>query len=83
MCDAAGVVDRHVEPVLAVRPPVAVRTDAERVLADRGREMTGFIVACLARLAADPDLFLDELAPHWPAPKPPGRPRRSGPADDA
>lgn len=69
--------DRHTDPALTVRPPADLKTQAQQLLADRDREMRGFVVACLAALKADPDGFLGRLADHWPAPKPRGRPHRA------
>jgi hypothetical protein len=67
---------QHAEPEgLTVRPGAEVKAAASKVLAARELEMRGFIVACLAALAADPDGLLAMLAPHWPPPKPRGRPR--------
>ena len=63
-----------------MRPGAAVKAAASKVLSDRELEMRAFIVACLAALAADPDGLLAMLAPHWPPPKPRGRPpRRTAP----
>ena len=71
------VTSQHADPeALTVRPGAKVKAAASKVLSDRELEMRAFIVACLAALAADPDRFLATLAPHWPAPKPRGRPPR-------
>lgn len=69
--------DRHRDPQLNVRPPTELRTDAQQLLEDRGLEMKGFVVACLTALTADPDQVLEWLRPHWPAPKPRGRPPKA------
>ena len=62
---------------VTVRTGPEVKEAATRVLDRRKLQMRAFIVACLTALAADPDKFLATLAPHWPAPKPRGRPRRA------
>jgi hypothetical protein len=71
---------QHADPQLNVRPPAAVMNQAKDVLRERDREIRGFVVACLAALNADPDALLAQLAEHWPADKPRGRPRRTPPA---
>ncbi|WJV51751.1 hypothetical protein [Streptomyces flavofungini] len=69
--------DRHRNPPLTVRPPAALKADAQKKLKDRNRETQAFVIACLNALAADPDGFLDRLAEHWPKDTPRGRPRRT------
>lgn len=69
--------NRHRDRALTVRPAEDIRAPAQAALAVRGREIGAFVAACLAALAADPDRFLAHLAPHWPAPRPKGRPRRT------
>jgi hypothetical protein len=71
---------QHADPALTVRPPAEVKDRADAVLKERGLEMRGFVVACLAALADDPDALLAHLGKHWPAEKPRGRPRRSSPS---
>jgi hypothetical protein len=67
---------QHADPeALTVRPGATVKSAASKALSDRDLEMRAFIVACQVALAADPDGFLATLAPHWPPPKPRGRPR--------
>jgi hypothetical protein len=68
---------QHADPALTVRPPAKVKTSAEEVLEARGLEMRAFVVACLATLAAEPDVLLDLIGKRWPEPKPRGRPRPS------
>lgn len=51
----------------------------KKALADHGREMEGFLRACLLAYQADPDGFTATLEPHWPPPRPRGRPRQTGP----
>ena len=68
---------QHRDPPLNVRPPTADRTAATDALTERGKDMTGFVTACLRALAANPDRLLRQLAPHWPEPKPRGRPPRA------
>jgi hypothetical protein len=45
-------------------------------LASRQRDLDGFFRACLLAYQADPDGFMATLKPHWPPPRPRGRPRR-------
>lgn len=71
--------DRHRDPGLTVRPPAALKTDAQRELTARNRETKAFVVACLNALVADPDGFLEQLAGHWPAETPRGRPPKTAP----
>ncbi|MTD57176.1 hypothetical protein [Amycolatopsis pithecellobii] len=73
---------QHADPALTVRPPAEVKDRADAVLKERGLPMRGFVVACLAALADDPDAFLAHLAKHWPAEKPRGRPRATDRAAD-
>jgi hypothetical protein len=61
---------------MTVRPGEALKQQATQALNSRGREMQGFVVACLNALIADPDGFLEQLNGHWPAEKPRGRPRK-------
>ncbi len=68
---------QHADPALTVRPSAEVKSRADTVLKERGLEMRGFVVACLAALAAEPEPLLATLKQHWPAEKPRGRPRRS------
>jgi hypothetical protein len=71
------VSSQHADPAaLTVRPGAEVKAAASRVLDGRNLQMRSFIVACLTALAADPDGFLATLGPHWPTPRPHGRPRR-------
>jgi hypothetical protein len=76
LCHDSSVSSQHADPALTVRPPAAVMNQAKEVLDGRGREIRGFVVACLSALNADPDRFLAQLAEHWPPTKPRGRPRR-------
>lgn len=68
--------NRHKDRALTFRPPEEVRAPAQDALTERGREIGAFLTACLDALAANPDGFLAQLAPHWPDPKPRGRPPR-------
>lgn len=68
---------QHADPQLNVRPPAAVMEQAKDTLQEHGREIRGFVAACLAALNADPDTFLAQLAEHWPPEKRRGRPRRT------
>lgn len=61
---------KHVDPPLTVRPPAELKQAAQQLLAGRGLQMRAFVVACLTALKKDPDQFLADLKPHWPAPKP-------------
>jgi hypothetical protein len=70
------VSSQHADPAMTVRPPADVREKAVNLLARRQREMQAFIVACLGAFNADPDGFLEVVLPHWPAPKPLGRPTK-------
>lgn len=72
---------QHADPQLNVRPPAAVMEQAKQHLAGHGREVRGFVVACLGALNANPDAFLAQLAEYWPADKPRGRPRRAPAAE--
>lgn len=74
LCDAGCVSSQHRDKALGVRPPNDIREQAQEQLNQRGREMVGFITACLAALVADPNTFLGQLDAHWQAPKPQGRP---------
>jgi hypothetical protein len=67
---------QHRDAPLNVRPDTAARRVAQAVLSERERDMTAFITACLATVAAEPDAMLALLDPHWPTPKPRGRPPR-------
>lgn len=69
--------DRHRDPPLTVRPPADVLAGAQAVMAERSLEMRGFVSACLAAVAHDPDGFLRVLDGHWPPEKRRGRPRGS------
>lgn len=73
-----SVSSQHRDEPLNVRPPNEDRKAAHAALGERGKDMTGFITACLRALVRDPDRLLALLAPHWPAPKARGRPRRDG-----
>jgi hypothetical protein len=68
--------DRHAEPGFTVRPPAALRAEAQAVLAHHDRQILGFVVACMRALVNDPERFLGLLDEHWPPPKPRGRPPR-------
>lgn len=68
------MVSQHRDRTLNVRPATEAREAAEAVLAEHQRDMTSFITACLATLAAEPDKMLRAVAKQWPAPKPMGRP---------
>ncbi|GHF33311.1 hypothetical protein [Streptomyces fumanus] len=68
---------------MIVRPGEALKQGATQALNNRGREMQGFVVACLNALVADPDSFLRRLSGHWPAEKPRGRPRKDAHGDAA
>lgn len=52
----------------------------KKALADQGRELEGFLRACLLAYQADPEALGALLAPHWPPPRPRGRPRKEAPA---
>lgn len=65
---------QHANPGLTVRPPVEVKDAAQAVLTERGKEMQGFVTACLATLAAEPDRLLRLVGRHWPPPRRRGRP---------
>lgn len=58
------------EPMLGVRVPSKLKSDAIEELAGRGLQMRSFVVACLHALTTDRDAFLAVLKPHWPKRKP-------------
>ncbi|MGY4973490.1 hypothetical protein ACWGCC_30485 [Streptomyces nigrescens] len=62
---------------MTVRPPAALKAEAQAVLNARELEVRAFVVACLTALVADPDRVIDELGEHWPEKKPRGRPPRT------
>lgn len=66
---------QHRDPALTIRPPAELKAAAQTALA--GREMRGFVVACLSALVSDPQGFLAQLEGHWPEKKPRGRPRQT------
>ncbi|WP_410583940.1 hypothetical protein [Amycolatopsis sp. lyj-108] len=72
---------QHADPQLNVRPPADVTEQAKRLLEERGREVRGFVVACLTAFNADPDTFLTQLDEHWPPVKPRGRPPKARPEE--
>ncbi|MGH8964148.1 MAG: hypothetical protein ACRDXB_02295 [Actinomycetes bacterium] len=61
----------------AFRPEPDEYTSAMDVLGDR--QMDDFLRACLRALRENPEAFLATLAPHWPPPRPRGRPRKAEP----
>jgi hypothetical protein len=66
---------QHRDPPLNVRPDTATRLAAAKILDAHGKDMTGFIDACLAMLVASPDAMLRSLGQVWrKTPKPKGRP---------
>lgn len=73
---------QHANPQLNVRPPAEDLQPAKRILSGRGREISGFVIACLRALRADPDGFLGVLEQHWPSAAPRGS-RRPRAADTA
>jgi hypothetical protein len=76
--------NQHANPQLNVRPPAEDLDPAKRILSGRGREISGFVIACLRALRADPDGFLGVLERHWPPPTTKGSRRRrsTDPATD-
>jgi hypothetical protein len=70
---------QHRDKPLSVRPDRLTREAAEHVLIDRDLKMTEFVTACLRALATDPNQLLTVLQPHWPQPRPRGRPSRQAP----
>lgn len=68
--------DRHANPKLTVRAPEQLRQAILDPLKQRGLTAQDFMIACLAALVADPDRQIEAVAPHWPEPKPKGRPRK-------
>lgn len=71
------VSSNHADPPLTVRPPAEVLAATKDILDTHGHEIRGFVVACMNALGAEPDAFLAQLAEHWPAPKPRGRPPKA------
>lgn len=65
--------DRHLDPLLNVRPRAEVLAAAQKAVAERSIEMRALVDAALAEFAADPDGVLLRLAPHWPPPRKRGR----------
>ncbi|TSE01607.1 hypothetical protein FOS14_03490 [Skermania sp. ID1734] len=68
---------QHADPALTVRVPAEIKRRAHGELMARDLELRGFVEACLSAFAEDPDRFLTELSPHWPARKPRGRPAKA------
>ncbi|WP_202910842.1 hypothetical protein [Mycobacteroides abscessus] len=64
----------HTEKAMTVTVPDRVKANAQNTLNERGRDMRAFIEASLAAVHENPDRVLKILTPHWPPPKPRGRP---------
>lgn len=62
---------------VTIRPRAVVLDRAQDVLDERSLEMRGFFMACLAAVAADPDVLLTHIAQYWPEPKRRGRPPKT------
>lgn len=74
-CDTVEVMSsRHRNPAVNFRPDPGVKAQAKAALDARGHTIDTFLSATFQALAENPDAILDALAPHWPAPKPKGRP---------
>jgi hypothetical protein len=58
-----------------VRPPAELREQTQALLRESGRDMNGFLVACMNAMVSSPESLLEQLREHWPAPKR-GRPRK-------
>lgn len=67
---------QHENPSHAFRPAAEEWDPAEEILASRSITPGEFLRACLRWLASDPDGVLAVLAPHWPARRATGRPRK-------
>lgn len=78
--------DRHKDqkgPDVYVRGPVPEKEPAQQVLKSEGRQLKGFVIACLRALLANPERFLAHLDGHWPEPKRAGRPpKKQEPGDE-
>lgn len=74
MADQPERSDRHVDPKLTIRPPAEMRREVLRILRERGLTAQDYVLACLAALVDDPDWQIKVVEPHWPPPKPKGRP---------
>lgn len=60
---------------MTVRVDETLKDGAQETLSNRHRELRSFVEACLSAVYKDPDKFLKILEPHWPPPRPRGRPR--------
>lgn len=78
-----SMTSKHRDPALTVRPPQALQERTKNLLAAHGLETKAFVVACMRALDDEPGTFLAQLAPHWPAPAPRGRPWPETSAPDA
>lgn len=65
---------QHKYPVHGFRPDPADYEAARRYLEARGDTVGSYLRACVHWLARDPEAALAALAPHWPGPRPLGRP---------
>lgn len=65
---------QHRDPPLNVRPANADRLAAAAVLKANGKDMTGFVGACLRAIVANPKGFLAALDKYWPEKRERGRP---------
>lgn len=69
--------DKHHLKPKAFRPEPDEYDQAKAVLAKEGREMDGFLRACLRLLHENPAALLALLGPHWPPVKPRGQPPKT------
>jgi len=65
---------QHRYPVHGFRPDPDDYDAARAHLEARGHTIGSYLRACVHWLARDPDAALAALAPHWPGPRPVGRP---------
>ncbi|PXY16543.1 hypothetical protein [Prauserella muralis] len=66
---------RHAQKWRGFRPDPGEYDAAEDLLDARGKAMSEYLRACLRWLEQAPDEALATVGPHWPPPRPRGRPR--------
>ena len=73
LCETVCMPSQHAEPAHTIRADADLWSASQQAL--NGREMRAFVVACLTALTIDGAALLAVVEPHWPDPKPRGRPR--------